>query len=85
MKSHRADILVIAIAFTMCVATFIAGITFAHKTATNTFCDIVNATLAVPALKPADPVLHPGQQEEYLNHLKFLELSGVYHCGGKTP
>lgn len=81
LQKHKADIIVIVVAIALCVVTLLVGITITKNDGKRNFCDIVNATIAVPAIKPTEPKLHPGAYEEYLVHQRFLRLKAAYNCG----
>lgn len=83
MRNYKNDIIVIVVAFMMCVATFVLGVSFAKSTAKTDFCSFINASLAVPAPKPDDAAAHPGRQELYLESLKYRALNQTYHCGNE--
>lgn len=82
MKNRKADLIVITVALALCLVTFLLATAIANNNDKRQFCNIVEATLAVKALHPADPAQHPGQEEQYLIHQKYMELARIYNCAG---
>lgn len=82
IQNHKADLIVIFVALALCLVTFLMATSIANRRDKEQFCNIIEATLVVPALKPVDPLLHPGEEEQYLIHQKYMELAQIYNCTG---
>lgn len=53
-----------------------------HEVSTNNrkFCQVVNATTAVPVAKPADPGANPSRETSYEWYLRFAALGRSLGC-----
>jgi len=79
LKERRAYIVLVLISVFLSLAGFFAGI---HEIKSNNhkFCQIINAALAVPVAKPANPKIHQSRERAYESYIRVVRLGRDLGC-----
>lgn len=79
LKERRGYVVLVAISvfLSLCAALYGAHVSDVNE---HKFCDIINASISVPAQKPTDPKKDPSREARYQYYLKFVRLDHELGC-----
>jgi hypothetical protein len=82
MSTRRAFVLLVVIGIFLSTVTFALGMAKERSDTHEVICEMIEAQLDVPAPKPVGN--HPGREQEYLVHQRFMELSTRHRCDTRS-
>jgi hypothetical protein len=78
-SERRGYIVLVLISLLLSVLSYAGGVHRADQDGKK-FCDIINTSIAVPVVKPANPKKDPSREARYQYYLKFKALDERLGC-----